>query len=67
MTYNLYGPLSFFIGKWGSVNNTGENSAPDPDRNVENTRFRQEMEFTPIGDVESHEQLLYGLRYSTMA
>lgn len=62
-----YGPLSFYIGKWESEKWTGENRAPDPDRNVENTKFRQEMTFEPIGDVENHEQLLYALRYSTKA
>lgn len=67
MNSDLYGPLSFLIGKWDSVDNNGENRAPDPERNVENTKFRQEMEFTPIGDVNNHEQTLYGLRYSTMA
>jgi hypothetical protein len=62
-----YGPLRFLIGKWQSEGYQGENRAPDPDRKVENTKFRQEMEFIPIGDVENHEQLLYALRYSTKA
>ena len=56
----LYGPLRFYIGKWQSNGFLGENQAPDPDRNVENTKFRQEMIFEPIGDVENHEQLLRG-------
>lgn len=62
-----YGPLRFYIGKWQSVGFDGENRAPDPDRKVENTKFRQEMIFEPIGDVENHEQLLYVLRYHTKA
>ena len=62
-----YGPLRFLIGKWQSEGFDGENRAPDPDRRVENTKFRQEMTFVPAGDVENHEQLLYALRYSTMA
>lgn len=62
-----YGPLRFLIGKWQSEGFRGENRAPDPDRKVENTRFRQEMTFEPIGSVENHEQLLYALRYSTKA
>ena len=62
-----YGPLRFYIGTWRSESFDGENRAPDPDRKVENTKFRQEMIFEPIGDVENHEQLLYALRYQTKA
>ncbi len=62
-----YGPLRFFIGKWESEGFKGDNRAPDPDRKVENTKFRQEMIFEPIGDVENHEQLLYALRYHSKA
>lgn len=62
-----YGPLRFLIGKWQSVGFEGENRAPDPYRKVENTKFRQEMIFESIGDVEYHEQLLYALRYHTKA
>lgn len=60
-----YGPLRFYIGKWKSEGFKGENRAPDPDRKVENTKFRQETVFEAIGDVENHEQLLYALRYHT--
>ncbi|MBT3586630.1 MAG: FABP family protein [Halobacteriovoraceae bacterium] len=67
MSNEKYGPLAFLIGKWDSVENKGENRAPDPQRKVENTKFRQEMVFEPIGDVNNHEQKLYALRYSTMA
>lgn len=62
-----YGPLRFLIGNWESKTHSGENRAPDPNREVENTNFRQEMSFEPIGDVENHEQLLYALKYSTKA
>ena len=62
-----YGPLRFYIGSWESEGFQGENRAPDPDRKVENTKFRQEMVFEPIGDVNNHEQVLYALRYSTKA
>lgn len=62
-----YGPLRFYIGRWESDGYVGNNRAPDPDRRVENTKFRQEMIFEPIGDVENHEQLLYVLRYHTKA
>ena len=62
-----YGPLRFYIGTWESKCLTGENRAPDPDRKVENTKYRQVMTFEPIGDVENHEQLLFALRYHTKA
>ncbi|MBT4792716.1 MAG: FABP family protein [Halobacteriovoraceae bacterium] len=62
-----YGPLRFLIGKWASEGFMGENTAPDPDRKIENTKFRQEMFFEPIGDVNNHEQVLYALKYSTHA
>ena len=53
-----YGPLRFLIGKWSSEGFDGVNVAPDPDRKIENTKFRQEMTFEPIGDVNNHEQKL---------
>jgi hypothetical protein len=67
MSNENYGPLSYYIGTWKSEGWTGENRAPDPNRNVENTKFRQEMTFEPIGDVNNHEQKLYALRYDTKA
>lgn len=67
MDISNYGPFGFLIGEWTSgENNTGENRAPSPDRGVENTKFRQIMNFEPIEDINNHEQVLYGLRYSTM-
>lgn len=68
MTDNRFGPLGFLIGRWNSGEGwTGENRAPDPDRKVENTKFKQETFFEPIDEVENHEQVLCGLRYRTMA
>lgn len=67
MDFQNYGPLAFLIGKWLSEGWTGENRAPDSDRKVENTKFRQEMIFEPIGQVDNHEQILFALRYSTKA
>ena len=62
-----YGPLNSLIGNWKSTGFSGENRAPDPNLDVENTKFRQEMSFDPIGEVENHSQSLYALRYSTKA
>ena len=67
MSENNYGPLAFYIGKWESDKFSGKNRAPDPSREVENTKFRQEMSFEPIGDVNNHEQKLYALKYCTKA
>lgn len=67
MDYKNYGPLRFFIGNWDSQELSGENQAPNPDRMVENTKFRQIMSFEPIGDVNNHEQCLYALRYHSKA
>ena len=62
-----YGPLAFLVGSWKSNGWTGENRAPDPNLDVENTRFRQEMTFEPIGDTNNHDQTIYGLSYKTVA
>ena len=62
-----YGPLRFLIGTWESEGLSGENQAPDPSRKIENTKYRQIMQFEPIGDVNNHEQVLYALRYHTKA
>lgn len=67
MSYEEYGPLACLVGKWASEKWTGENQAPDPNRGIENTKFRQEMTFEPIGDIKNHEQILYALRYMTLA
>lgn len=67
MSFEEYGPLGFLIGEWQSAGFSGENQAPDPDRNTENTRFRQTMAFTPVGEVENHEQSLWALEYQTRA
>jgi hypothetical protein len=34
-----------------------------PERN----KFRERISFEPIGPVRNHEQVLYGLRYATVA
>lgn len=65
--FSDYGPLKFFIGEWESQGHQGENRAPDEERNVENTKFRQWMKFTPIGEQENHEQALMGLQYENKA
>lgn len=64
-TYKEYGPLAYLVGKWQG--SKGQDVAPSPERGTEKNKFREEMLFEPIGLVDNHEQLLYGLRYKTMA
>lgn len=66
--YRKYGPLQFLIGSWNNGSSfSGENTAPAPDRSTEHTKFRQETHFTPIKDVNNHEQTLHALQYRTTA
>ena len=58
------GPLGVLAGVWEG--DKGHDTAPDDDRTqTANTPFRERMVFEPIGDVNNHEQQLYGLRYAT--
>ena len=60
------GPLAALAGVWEG--DKGDDKAPDDDRKgVEHNLFRERMTFEPIGEVNNHEQTLYGLRYATMA
>ncbi len=59
------GPLAVLAGVWEG--DKGTDRAPAPDRGLEINQFRERMSFEPIGAVDNHEQLMYGLRYSTMA
>ncbi len=60
------GPLAVLAGEWEG--DKGADVAPAvPDRGVAKTSFRERISFTPIGRVDNHEQVLYGLRYSTTA
>lgn len=52
MEYSEYGPLASLIATWETKGFTGENRAPDENREVKNTKFRQKMTFTPMGDTE---------------
>jgi len=59
------GPLGALIGTWEGIK--GDDIAPGDNRGVENNKFREKMTFIPIGRVDNHEQILFGLRYSTVA
>ncbi len=58
------GPLAPLAGVWEGVK--GNDESPDPDRTgVAYSSYRERLTLTPIGQVNNHEQCLYGLRYST--
>jgi hypothetical protein len=59
------GPLATLVGVWEGK--AGTDVAPaDPDRRVTRTsKFRERMTFEPIGQVNNHDQVLFGLRYFT--
>ena len=60
------GPLLPLVGHWEGIK--GEDKAPDDDKkSVETNLYREKMRFEYIGQVDNHEQSLFGLRYHTMA
>ena len=59
------GPLTPLVGVWEGEE--GEDKAPSADRGMEINKFRERITFEPLGPVKNHEQVLYGLRYSTTA
>jgi hypothetical protein len=61
----MLGPLAVLAGTWEG--GTGGDTAPSPERKSARRKFRERMTFEPIGRVDNHEQMLYGLRYATTA
>jgi hypothetical protein len=60
------GPLAALAGAWQGEK--GDDTAPDDDRvSVEHNLYRETISFTSIGEVNNHEQSLFGLRYAAMA
>ncbi len=60
------GPLAALVGIWEG--DKGADLAPAvPDRGEARSDYRERMTFESIGRVDNHEQVLYGLRYATMA
>ena len=59
------GPLTPLVGVWEG--DEGEDIAPSGGRGTETNKFRERITFEPLGPVRNHEQVLYGLRYSTTA
>ncbi len=64
--FDTLGPLAPLVGTWEG--DKGDDIAPNDDRvSSENNKYRERMKFEYIGVVNNHEQILYGLRYSTTA
>jgi hypothetical protein len=59
------GPLAALAGVWEG--DQGVDESPAADRGPMTTRFRERAVFVPMGPVDNHEQVLFGLRYSTTA
>lgn len=61
------GPLAALAGIWEG--GTGVDDAPaDPDRTqLAVSKYRERLVLEPIGRVDNHQQVLYGLRYATTA
>jgi len=60
------GPIGVLAGVWEG--GKGDDRAPDDDRTkVKHNPYRERMTFEPIGEVNNHEQSMFGLRYATMA
>jgi len=59
------GPLAALAGVWEG--DAGLDISPSAERGVMETPFRERAVFEPIGQVDNHEQVLYGLRYATTA
>ncbi len=59
------GPLSTLVGTWEGSG--GEDTAPSSTRSTRVSAYRERLVFTPTGRVDNHEQILYGLKYSTTA
>jgi len=60
------GPLATLAGVWEG--SKGADESPDEDRaQVGRNQFRERITLEPIGEVNNHEQSLFGLRYATVA
>lgn len=65
MKENLLGPLKGLLGAWEGTK--GIDVAPSDNRDIEKNKYYEKVLFEDIGLVDSHEQLLYGLRYQMFA
>ena len=63
------GPLGPLMGIWEGEPGTdlAPDDKPETDRQLVTSTYRERMVFEPTGRVDTHEQSMYGLRYSTKA
>ncbi|EDM80988.1 hypothetical protein PPSIR1_25451 [Plesiocystis pacifica SIR-1] len=63
------GPLAALVGTWegGSGADVAPDDRAETDRETRNSKYRERLVLEPIGRVDNHEQVLYGLEYFTMA
>ena len=59
------GPLAQLVGAWEG--DDGHDVAPSPSRGVGENRFRERTVFTSAGRIDNHEQILYGVKFTTIA
>lgn len=59
------GPLAGLAGTWEG--DKGLDVAPSSTRGTQTTPYRERSVFVPMGPVDNHEQVLFGLRYSMTA
>lgn len=63
---SLWGPLAGLAGTWQG--DKGHDTAPGEDRGeAEPNLFKERITLIPHAPVRNHEQVLYGLRYATVA
>ena len=62
----MLGPLRLLAGVWEG--DKGSDLAPAAERaRAATSPYRERMTFEPMGQVNNHEQVLFGLRYATVA
>lgn len=63
------GPLGPLQGVWegGEGTDLAPSAVAETDRQLATSKYRERMVFEPTGQVDNHEQTLFGLRYSTTA
>lgn len=59
------GPLGGLLGTWEG--DKGVDIAPGADRATSTNLFRERITFTSIGEVDNHEQIMYGVAYAKKA
>jgi hypothetical protein len=59
------GPLAVLVGVWEG--DRGKDISPSAERTIMETPYRERMVFEETGQVDNHEQTLFGLRYRTTA